>query len=103
MAPSRGIAIPRHCSGGAAPMDPAAAARHNPAAARAAILPRRGWRQDGGALVAEAITGTDSQRRTPFAILRRWAAMPLYLQILIGLVLGVITGLVLGPRAGWMD
>ena len=33
----------------------------------------------------------------------RWARTPLYLQILIGLVLGVVTGLVLGPRAGWMD
>jgi Na+/H+-dicarboxylate symporter len=32
-----------------------------------------------------------------------WAATPLYLQILIGLVLGVITGLALGPKAGWMD
>jgi Na+/H+-dicarboxylate symporter len=36
-------------------------------------------------------------------LIARWAATPLYLQILIGLVLGVVTGLVLGPRAGWLD
>src|SRR5678815_6093047 len=32
-----------------------------------------------------------------------WRRTPLYLQILIGLTLGVITGLVLGAKAGWMD
>jgi DAACS family dicarboxylate/amino acid:cation (Na+ or H+) symporter len=32
-----------------------------------------------------------------------WRRTPLYLQILVGLALGVVTGLLLGPRAGWMD
>jgi Na+/H+-dicarboxylate symporter len=36
-------------------------------------------------------------------LVARWARTPLYLQIIIGLALGVVTGLVLGPRAGWMD
>jgi Na+/H+-dicarboxylate symporter len=36
-------------------------------------------------------------------LIARWARTPLYLQILIGLALGVVTGLLLGPRAGWMD
>lgn len=39
-------------------------------------------------------------RLTPFGW---WRRTPLYLQILVGLVIGVATGLALGPRAGWMD
>ena len=42
----------------------------------------------------------DGHRRGPIGW---WARTPLYIQILIGLALGVVTGLVLGPRAGWMD
>jgi DAACS family dicarboxylate/amino acid:cation (Na+ or H+) symporter len=39
----------------------------------------------------------------PRRFISQWARTPLYLQILIGLVLGAVTGLVLGPRAGWLD
>lgn len=33
----------------------------------------------------------------------RWAVLPLYVRILVGLVLGLATGLILGPRAGPLD
>jgi len=48
-------------------------------------------------------TKSDGPAAARRGFIARWAATPLYLQILIGLVLGVITGLILGPRAGWMD
>ena len=50
-------------------------------------------------------TGDESVRPTSIVtrFFRGWTRTPLYLQILIGLALGVITGLLLGPRAGWMD
>src|SRR4051794_16732930 len=43
---------------------------------------------------------SEPRGRGPFA---RWSALPLYLRILIGLVLGLFAGLVLGPSAHVLD
>src|SRR2546423_1582543 len=56
-------------------------------------------RESGIALEDETVP----QPTGPRGPVGRWTRTPLYLQILVGLALGVVTGLLLGPRAGWMD
>src|SRR3954467_2314748 len=43
---------------------------------------------------------SEPRRRGPLA---RWSALPLYLRILVGLVLGLLAGVVLGPSAHVLD
>src|SRR5258706_7624610 len=50
--------------------------------------------------MSDAIEVQSESRRGPFAW---WTAMPLYLRILVGLVLGMACGLAMGPNAKVLD
>src|SRR6267154_1537968 len=50
--------------------------------------------------MSDAIEREPEVRRSPLA---RWTALPLYLRILVGLVLGMACGLALGPNAKGLD
>src|SRR5438445_6065740 len=50
--------------------------------------------------MSDAIEVRGESRGGPFA---RWTAMPLYLRILVGLLLGMACGLALGPNAKMLD